>query len=129
MVYELTARHCKHSSDGTYSHCNRGHDRRFRRLVGFRKMKWYLPSYWWSLLMGGRTKSEASQPSETSTDATSSQRKLSAVETSVGLQVTSTTTEKQTPGASRSSSQKKQSSGTKRRGRPKGSKNKVRKKK
>ena len=128
MVYEFTARHRKHSGNGTYSHCNRSYDRRVCCLVGFRKMKWYLPSYWWSLLMGGPTKSEASQPSETSTDAPSLQRKLSAVETSVGLQVTSTTKEKQTPGASRSSSQKKQSSGTKRRGRPKGSKNKVRKK-
>ena len=90
-------------------------------------MKWFLPSYWWSLLMGGPTKSEASQPSEISTDAPSSQKKLSAVETSVGLQVTSTTNKKQTPGASQNSYQKKQSSGTKRRGRPKGSKNKVKK--
>ena len=63
--------------------------------------------------MGRPMKSEEPQLSETSTDVPSSPKKLSAVETSVGLQVVSTTKEKQTHGANQSSFQKKHNSGTK----------------
>ena len=77
-------------------------------------MKWFLPSFWLSLLMGRRIKSEVSQPLETSTDALSSQKKSSVQATKRGRPKGSTNKTKSKRGVNQSSSPKKQNSGTKR---------------
>ena len=85
-------------------------------------MKWFLPSYWWSLLMGGPSTSEELPPSETSPAAPISPVRSSEAPMSDGPPPVSTTKTKSTPGANQGSSKKKQSSGTKnvkrKRGRP-----------
>lgn len=77
-------------------------------------MKWFSLSYLSSILMGRPSTSEVSLHSEISIDVASSPKPSNKAETSVGQAAVSTTKTKSTRGASRGSSTKKQSSGTKR---------------
>tara|TARA_R110002012_G_scaffold305611_1_gene509814 strand:- start:314 stop:553 length:240 start_codon:yes stop_codon:yes gene_type:complete len=76
-------------------------------------MKWFLPSFWLSLLMGRRSTLVETPPSETSTDAPFLPEKSKKQATSTPKQTNTIAEAKSKRIASQGSSKKKRGSGTK----------------
>jgi len=76
-------------------------------------MKWFLPSFWLSLLMGRRSTLVETPPSETSTDAPFLPEKSKKQATSTPKQTNTIAEAKSKRTVSQGSSKKKRGSGTK----------------